>query len=65
MGLLNTHMRISEIQSSKPKTPDQQRIDTMQAQVKRSQQAVKSERARQKLQKAQQEMAQIKQPAIS
>lgn len=45
-------MRISEIATSSiksPLTPEQQRIKVMQAQVKRAQEAVKAERARQKI----------------
>jgi len=38
-------MLISEIKSTKPKTPEQQRIATMQATAKRASQAVKEERA--------------------
>jgi hypothetical protein len=52
-------MRISEIKPIKPKTPEQQRVSNLQSQVKRSQQAVKSERARQKLQKAQQGLSML------
>ncbi len=46
-------MRIAEIRPEKPLTPDQQRIRAMQARVKQAQQAVKAERARQKIVKAQ------------
>jgi hypothetical protein len=54
-------MRLHEIQQpAKPKTPDQQRVSNLQSQVKRSQQAVKSERARQKLQKAQQGLSMLR-----
>ncbi len=42
-------MVIKEIASIKPPTPEQQRIKAMQAQVKRAQEAVKAERARQKI----------------
>ena len=42
-------MVIKEIASIKPPTPEQQRIKVMQAQVKRAQEAVKAERARQKI----------------
>lgn len=42
-------MKIAEITAPKPPTPEQQRIKAMQAQVKRAQEAVKAERARQKI----------------
>ena len=42
-------MKITEITVPKPPTPEQQRIKAMQAQVKRAQEAVKAERARQKI----------------
>ncbi len=42
-------MKITEVTSIKPLTPEQQRIKAMQAQVKRAQEAVKAERARQKI----------------
>ena len=40
-------MRTHEVVSTKPPTPEQARIKTMQAQVKRAQAAVKQERLRQ------------------
>ena len=40
-------MRITEVVSMKPPTPEQARIRAMQAQVKRAQAAVKAERVRQ------------------
>ncbi len=46
-------MLVYEVTSIKPLTPDQQRIKSLQKQVKQSQQAVKIERGRQKLAKAQ------------
>ncbi len=46
-------MRIAEIRPTKPLTPDQQRIRSMQARVKQAQQVVKAERARQQIQRAQ------------
>ena len=49
-------MRLFEIQPVKPKTPEQQRVANLQSQVKLSQQAVKAERARQKLAKAHQSL---------
>lgn len=55
-------MRISEIATSsapKPPTPDQQRIKAMQAQVKRAQEAVRAERARQKIAAGHKQLAKI------
>lgn len=46
-------MKIQEVTSIKPLTPEQQRIKAMQAQVKRAQEAVKAERQRQRVTKAQ------------
>jgi hypothetical protein len=42
-------MVIREITATKPLTPDQQRIKALQAQAKRAREAVKAERARQKI----------------
>jgi hypothetical protein len=42
-------MVIREITATKPLTPDQQRIKALQAQAKRARDAVKTERARQKI----------------
>ena len=42
-------MKIKEVATIKPLTPDQQRIKSMQARVKQDQAAVKAERARQKI----------------
>jgi hypothetical protein len=56
---VNTGMKIHEI-ITKPKpalTPDQARIAALKAQVKRSQDAVKAERARQKVKAGQQALA--------
>ena len=49
-------MRFYEFASAikKPLTPDQARIESMKDQVKRSQQAVKAEKARQKIKAGQQ-----------
>ncbi len=52
-------MKISEVTPQKPPTPEQQRIKAMQAQVKRAQEAVKAERARQQMHKAQQNLSAI------
>jgi hypothetical protein len=58
-------MRIKEVATIKPihpLTPQQQRIDTLKQQVKRSQEAVKAERQRQKVAKAQAQLARAKMP---
>lgn len=54
-------MRVSEITSAvkKPLTPDQARIKSMQNQVKRTQGAIKAEKARQKIKAGQQQLANI------
>jgi hypothetical protein len=44
---------------NKPLTPEQARIKAMQAQVKRAQEAVKAERARQKIKAGQNALAKI------
>jgi hypothetical protein len=46
---LVTEMRMYEIKTIKPLTPDQARVKSMQDQVKRTQQAIKAERARQQI----------------
>jgi hypothetical protein len=46
---LVTEMRMYEIKTIKPLTPDQARVKSMQDQVKRTQQAIKAEKARQKI----------------
>ncbi len=55
-------MRISEIQPAKPKTPEQQLVANLQKQVKRAQQAVQAERARQLVSKAQKNLLKIRKP---
>jgi hypothetical protein len=52
-------MKISEVTAPKSPTPEQQRIKAMKAQVKRAQEAVKAERARQKIKAGQAELAKI------
>ena len=53
---LVTEMRLYEIKTNKPLTPDQARVKSMQDQVKRTQQAIKAEKARQKIKAAQAEL---------
>ncbi len=55
-------MLIKEVTSIKPLTPQQQRIDTLKQQVKRSQEAVKAERQRQRVAKAQAQLVKAKIP---
>ena len=56
---LVTEMRMYEIKMIKPLTPDQARVKSMQDQVKRTQQAIKAEKARQKIKAGQSDLAQI------
>ena len=56
---LVTEMRMYEIKIIKPLTPDQARIKSMQDRVKRDQQAVKAERARQKIKSGQEQLAKL------
>jgi len=63
--LISRYMLIKEvttIKPIKPLTPQQQRIDTLTQQVKRSQEAVKVERQRQRVAKAQSQLAKAKLP---
>jgi hypothetical protein len=53
---------VTNIKPIKPLTLQQQRIDTLKQQVKRSQEAVKAERQRQKVAKAQAQLARAKMP---
>jgi hypothetical protein len=53
---------ISEVSTSNPPTPQQQRITALQQQAKRSQQAVKQERIRQQQQKLNQQRANLNKP---
>ena len=48
-----------EIKTIKPLTPDQARVKSMQDQVKRTQQAIKAEKARQKIKSGQQQLTKI------
>jgi hypothetical protein len=56
---LVTEMRLFEIKMIKPLTPDQARVKSMQDQVKRTQQAIKTEKARQKIKTAQEQLKNI------
>ena len=55
-------MRIFEI--TKPKSPEQQRLDQLRANSKRASNAVQQERNRQKMQRAQKTMQVLRAPAI-
>ena len=57
-------MKIREVAINKPPTPEQQRIKAMQAQVKRAQEAVKAERARQKIKAGQDQLNLIAKPGL-
>ena len=57
---LVTEMRLYEIKPQKPLTPDQLRIKSMKDQVKRTQQAIKAEKARQKIKSGQDQLRKIK-----
>jgi hypothetical protein len=61
--LLNTNMRIIEIES--PKTPEQLRLDQLKATSDRARNAVKQERQRQKMQKAQRALQTLRAPSSS
>ncbi|BEI43604.1 MULTISPECIES: hypothetical protein [unclassified Polynucleobacter] len=58
-------MIIREITAAKPPTPEQQRIKALQAQAKRAQQAVKAERARQKIAAGQRSLSMVRTNAAS
>jgi hypothetical protein len=53
---LVTEMRLYEIKPQKPLTPDQLRIKSMKDQIKKTQQAVKAEKARQKIKSGQDQL---------
>ena len=59
-------MRLAEIQPAKPikpKTPDQQRVASLQSNADRAKTAVKTERERQKITKAQQNLVTLRKAA--
>ena len=55
-SVVSSPTHIIEVKVIKPLTPDQQRIKSMQARVKQSQEAVKAERARQKIKSGQNQL---------
>lgn len=52
-------MRIHEISPQKPLNPEQARLKSMKDRVKRDQEAVKAERARQQISKAQKSLGKL------
>ena len=54
---------VTTIKPIRPLTPQQQRINTLKQQVKRSQDAVKAERQRQRVAKAQAQLVKARQTA--
>jgi hypothetical protein len=56
-------MRIYEV--VQPKTPEQQRLDSLRAANKRASDAVKQERDRQKLQRAKKTIHSVRHPALN
>jgi hypothetical protein len=52
-------MRFDEIAPIKPLSPEQARLKSMKDRVKRDQEAIKAERARQQIQKAQQNLGKV------
>jgi len=52
-SVVSSPAQISEVKTIKPLTPDQQRIKSMQSRVKQDQEAIKAERARQKIKSGQ------------
>ena len=61
-SLTSTPTQVNEISTSKPLTPAQARIASLQQQAKRSQQAVKQERLHQQQQKLNKQRCQFSQP---
>jgi hypothetical protein len=55
-------MRFDEIAPQKPLSPEQARLKSMKDRVKRDQEAVKAERARQKIKSGQQQLIKINGP---
>ncbi|WP_416548460.1 hypothetical protein ACHEXK_05980 [Limnohabitans sp. DCL3] len=58
---INTHMQIHEV-VTKPKTPEQLRLDSLQANKDRAADALTAERQRQKLSKAQKAVTAARHP---
>lgn len=58
-------MRFDEIAPIKPLSPEQARLKSMKDRVKRDQEAVKAERARQKIKTGQVELSLISKPGLA
>jgi len=58
-------MRFDEIAPIKPLNPEQARLKSMKDRVKRDQEAVKAERARQKIASAQKSLSNLSKPNVS
>jgi hypothetical protein len=63
--VLNTPTKLGENNVSTPQTPEQARVKAFQAQADRAKDAVKAEKARQKIQKAQQQIAKVRNSVIT
>jgi hypothetical protein len=61
-SLASAPIQVNEASAIKPLTPDQAKVKSMQDRVKRDQQAVRAERARQKILHAQQQISQAINP---
>ena len=61
-SVVSSPVQVNEASAIKPLTPDQARIKSMQDRVNRDQQAVRAERARQKIHHAQQQITQAINP---
>ena len=58
-------MKFDEIAPIKPLSPEQARLKSMKDRVKRDQEAVKAERARQKIASAQKSLSSLSEPNVS
>jgi hypothetical protein len=58
-------MRFDEIAPIKPLSPEQARLKSMKDRVKRDQEAVRAERARQKIASAQKSLSSLSKPNVS
>jgi hypothetical protein len=58
-------MRLDEIDPTKPLSPEQARLKSMKDRVKRDQEAVKAERARQKIKAGQKSLSSLSKPNVS
>lgn len=58
-------MRFDEIAPQKPLSPEQARLKSMKDRVKRDQEAIKAERARQKIASAQKSLNNLSKPNVS